>query len=529
MNMNIPEDTNRMEEHEVTEGEPLKTEPPVGSALQDNGSSEERKDETEKEYPVIHETVKKRPVKFRRIIQPVLITLAGAILFGIVAAFVFARFLPLFQTDSAETVQFEQDPVPDVTSPDDVTGTDVPEADETQVPEATETEKAPTGDEEPENTETSVPEKADPTETEERKTEQTGDGQTASGDGSETVGPNEIPEPIQTSAPDPARESAERIRQNRLLYNDLRMVSTQTARAVVTVTGITTTEDWFNTTSEERHQTTGVIVADNGISYLVLAQYEAIADSTSLYVTLFNNAIVECSLIKEDLNTGLAVLRVQKNNIDQAVRKDLQIAKLGNSYNIGNGEPVIAIGAPMGYTGAVDYGQITSISEKVSVMDAAYALIMTNIQGTASGSGVLIDLDGEVIGIISQQFSEGTNTITALPISPLKRTIEILSNNQKFAWLGIVGEDVTTRLSASFDIPVGIYVTEVAPDSPAFTAGIQRGDIICRIGESSVTEMAALGSMLNNGMAGTTQTIAVQRLGADGYVEIELEVSIGEI
>ena len=211
------------------------------------------------------------------------------------------------------------------------------------------------------------------------------------------------------------------------------------------------------------------------------------------------------------------------------MRSDLQIAVLGNSYNLGNGEPVIAIGAPMGYTGAVDYGQVTSISEKVSVTDAAYALIMTNIQGTPGGSGVLIDLDGEVIGIISQQFSQGTNTITALPISPLKRVVEILSNNQKFAWLGIVGEDVTSRLSASFGIPVGIYVTEVSPDSPAFVAGIQRGDIICRVGEKNITEMTALGSLLNNGMAGTTQTFTVQRLGADGYVEISIDVSIGEI
>ena len=503
---------------------------PKGEASENaEAAAETSAENTGEEYPVIHETVKKRPVKYRKILQKGLALTGGAVLFGIVAAFVFSRFVPVFQADSAEPVQFEQDSVPAATSPGDVTGTITQAAEETQIPDATETA-------EPSESAESTP--ADSTSESGAPVEETPSGTPASEETAEgkedsskvdDVAPNELPKPTPSPAVDPAVASAERLRQNRLLYSDLRMLSMATARSVVTVTGITTTEDWFNTTSEERRQTTGVIVADNGVSYLVLAQYEAIKDATSLYVTLFNNAIVECSLVKEDLNTGLAVLRVQKNNIDPAVRSDLQIAVLGNSYNIGNGEPVIAIGAPMGFTGSVDYGQVTSLSEKISVMDAAYSLIMTNIQGTAGGSGVLINLDGEVIGIIAQQFAPGTGTVTALPISPLKRVVEILSNNQKFAWLGITGEDVTSRLSASFEIPVGIYVTEVAADSPAFAAGIQRGDIICRVGDTSVTEMAALGSLLNNGMAGTTQTITVQRLGADGYVEIGLDVAIGEI
>ncbi|MBE5997105.1 MAG: PDZ domain-containing protein [Lachnospiraceae bacterium] len=493
------------------------------------GKAPSGKGEPDDSYPVIRETVKRRPVKYRKILQKILAITAGAVLFGIVAAFVFSRFLPVFNTSGEGTVQFEQDSAPAVTSPGDITEAVTQGAEETQIPEATpedgETESS--GTEESAAAENTESQETEPELTETAAPENPED---SSGENSEnTLEPNEVPGITPTPSVDPAFESAERIRQNRMLYNDFRTLSVKTAKSVVTVTGITTTEDWFNTTSEERHQTSGVIVADNGVSYLVLAQYEAIADSTSLYVTLFNNAIVECSVVKEDANTGLAVLRVQKNNIDPAVRGDLQIAVLGNSYNIGNGEPVIAIGAPMGYTGSIDYGQVTSISGKISVMDAAYSLIMTNIQGTPGGSGVLINLDGEVIGIISQQFAQGTNTVTALPISPLKRTVEILSNNQKFAWLGIVGEDVTSRLSASFSIPVGIYVTEVAPDSPAFDAGIQRGDIICRIGETPVTEMAALGSLLNNGMAGTTQTVTVQRLGADGYVEIGLDVSIGEI
>ena len=489
--------------------------------------------DSEEEYPVIHETVKKRPLKIRRFIPLVLGILAGAIVFGIVAAFVFSRFVNVFTAGNTEPVQFEQDPtpVPENTAAagsNNLTGTETPAQEETVIPAATETETQaePT----PDPTEIVQSPTAEPTDAASpQETDDKADGKKEESDAAGDVEPNARP-PVPTPMPDPVKESEERIRQNRLLYNDLRMLASSTARAIVTVTGITTTEDWFNTTSEERHQTCGVIVADNGVSYLVLAQYSGLEQCSSLYVTLFNNAIVDCSLVRDDPNTGLAVLRVQKRNIDPAVRSDIKIAVLGNSYNVGNGEPVIAVGAPMGFSGSVDYGQITSITNRISVMDAAYALIMTNIQGSSAGSGVLINLDGDVIGFIAQQYAQNTgNTITAIPISPLKRVIEILSNNQKFAYLGIIGEDVTNRLAESFGMPVGIYVTEVAVDSPAFTAGIQRGDIICRIGEDTVTEMTALGNLLNNGMANTDQSITVQRLGADGYVEIELDVHIGEI
>ena len=518
--------------------------------------SSEPEEEKEDSFPVIRETVKKRPVKIRRILQYAGMIIAGAVLFGIVAAYVFSRFLPVFGINGEETVEFAQDPTPTPTAPaassaevipdtglSSDTGNSLNEADPNSAgngaesdPKTADGQDVPpgtenTGDESGKNGENTDGSAADSTEDSSSETAgETSDAQKAGDESEDILDANEIP-PAPTPMPDPAAESAERIRQNRLLYSDLRMLSTETARAVVTVTGIKTTEDWFDTTDEERRQTMGVIVADNGVSYLVLAQYSALADATELYVTLYNNAIVECSLVKEEPNTGLGILRVQKRDIDASVRNDLKIAVLGNSYNIGNGEPVIAIGAPMGYAGAVDYGQITSIANRISVTDAAYPLLMTNIQGASTGSGVLINLDGEVIGIITQQYAvlSGGGTITALPVSPIKRMIEILSNNQKFAYVGITGEDVTTRIADSFGLPVGIYVTEVAPDSPAFTAGIQRGDILCRIGETSVTEMTMLGALLNNGMAGTGQTFVLQRLGADGYVEIEIEVEIGEI
>ena len=470
------------------------------SALEEEDlkSSENNEEElhSEEEYTVIRETVKKRPVRLRKILLACVGVIAGAILFGITGAYVFSRFLPVFGVNVGSTVQFAPDPTP------------TPAQGSDYVPEITEEPVSP--EPAPENDVSISPSPSVP----------------------EVQIPEVIPEPgsEHKEEPDPAAESEERIRQNRLLYSDLRRISSVPARAVVTVTGITEEEDWFRDTEEERHQTSGVIVADNGLSYLILTQYTALEGSSRMLATLFDSTMVDCSLIKKDDRTGLAIVAFSKYSIESSTRSELQIASLGNSYNAGIGEPVIAIGAPLGYSGAVVFGQITSVSNKVSVRDAAYALIMTNIQGAPGGSGILINLDGEVIGIIAQQYASGTGgTITALPVSPLKKVIEILSNNQKFAYLGITGEDVTGELAESFGMPVGIFITDVDPDSPAFAAGIQRGDILCRVGGTDVTEMTALGNLLNDGMAGTAQVITVQRLGADGYVEIDLTAEIGEV
>ena len=101
--------------------------------------------DSEEEYPVIHETVKKRPLKIRRFIPLVLGILAGAIVFGIVAAFVFSRFVNVFTAGNTEPVQFEQDPtpVPENTAAagsNNLTGTETPAQAETVIPAATETE-----------------------------------------------------------------------------------------------------------------------------------------------------------------------------------------------------------------------------------------------------------------------------------------------------------------------------------------------------------------------------------------------------
>ena len=398
-------------------------------------------------------------------------TAGAAVLFGLIASLIIGKMTPVFRGEQTP-VQFEQDPTPT---------------------------PAPSPTVAPSPTPVITPE----------------------------ITP--APEPEVTPAPDPEEESAHRIEENQLLYSDLREIASDPQHSVVTVTGITVAEDWFGAEDEDNLSSSGIIVADNGSDYLILTDTDLLGNAQRILVTFYDGSIIEGTRGKSDDALGLGIIVVDKESITPETQQELAIAELGNSHVVSQGEPVIAIGSPMGYVDSVVFGQITSTTNRIAVTDASYPLLMTSIQGASGGSGALINMQGEVIGFIAPQFASGMsgNIINAIPISRIKSKIELLSNNEAIAYLGIIGEDVTEEVAAATELPQGIYVTDVVPDSPAFVAGIRRGDIMARIGEQETMDMMMLGQILNNGMAGTTQRILVRRLGAGGYVDVEVEAVIG--
>ena len=76
------------------------------------------------------------------------------------------------------------------------------------------------------------------------------------------------------------------------------------------------------------------------------------------------------------------------------------VSDLTDTKKLGQSDIVIAIGSPAGDSDAVVYGMITSVSEKLSVADTEYNVLATDVQGNEDGSGVLLDSDGNVAGMI---------------------------------------------------------------------------------------------------------------------------------
>ena len=317
------------------------------------------------------------------------------------------------------------------------------------------------------------------------------------------------------------------------MYNALSLYVQELNQYMVTVTGITSNVDWFNNIQESEHQASGVIIANNGKELLILVDYAPLEEAESLSLTFYNDRQLSATLKEKDEDTDLAVLAVELELLDEKfLSEDLKIATLGSSNGkTVVGMPVIALGRPMGTDGSLGYGVITSSGTNLSDVDTNYKLLQTDITGSQNAGGVLFNMYGQVIGIITNKRggSDMKNMITAYGITELKKRIEKMSNGEKIPYLGISGVDVTKDANSTLGVPFGAYITETEMDSPAMQAGILQGDILVEFEEEVIESYKDYITELMQMQVGDTIHVTVMRQVQEEYKEMEFEVVLGEV
>ena len=313
------------------------------------------------------------------------------------------------------------------------------------------------------------------------------------------------------------------------LYASLSEFVSELNQYMVTVTGVSSNVDWFNNVQVSKNQASGVIIANNGKELLILVDYTPLQKAESLSLVFYNGVQAEAVVKEQDTTTNLAVLAVDLSNLDPVfLENDVKIATLGSS-NVNNmvGTPTIALGRPMGTNDSLGYGMITSISS-LSGADTNYKLLQTDITGSQNAGGVLFNLQGQVIGIItnSQGSSDMKNMITAYGITELKKRIEKMSNGEKAAYLGVSGVEVTKEANEQLKVPYGAYLTEVEMNSPAMEAGIQQGDVLVQIDERSILSFNEYIRVLMDKKAGDTIEITIMRQAQSEYKEMKFQVTL---
>lgn len=418
----------------------------------------------------LRETIKQKPVNKKKLLRRTLITVAMAVVFGLVACFTFLVLEPvisnrLYPEEETQEVQFPEETVTEEMKPEDM-----------------------------------------------------------------LVQDEVIEEPVQAELEDEQIEELLsqvqfKLEDYQTLYSELAQLATSAGRSVVTVTGVSSDVDWFNNIYENMASASGVIVANNGKSILVLVSAGALHDADSIVVTFCDQAQVQAEVVQRDQTTGLAILSVPLIAIEEETMDVIDIATLGSS-NSNNllGTPVIALGSPLGTSGSVCYGIVTSTGTVVDQPDSAYKLITTDIYGSHNATGVLVNLKGMVIGIIDNANTSNDmgNLLRAYGISELKKTIEKMSNNQERAYMGVHGADVPQEAIMESDIPAGAYIKEIEMDSPAMAAGIQSGDVVTKVNEVPITTYNELLNMLYNADPEDVMAVTLVRQGREMSVDVIL-------
>lgn len=301
---------------------------------------------------------------------------------------------------------------------------------------------------------------------------------------------------------------------------------------MVTVTAVTSNIDWFSNVQESRSQTSGIIVNDNGKELLVLADATMLKAAESMTLTFHNGEQVSAQIKQMDSYTGLAILSVPLTELPPGIDKDGLVYPAIGSSNSSRliGTPVIAMGSPMGASNSVGYGIITWASYIYSVPDRNYKILQTDISGSKNASGVVFNLDGQIVGIITSNKTNSDigNVIYAYGITDLIRIMNKMSNSNKVAYLGISGIDVTSEANRIQGVPFGGFVTKVDMSSPAMLAGIQQGDVITGINDRDVAVFQDYTSALMLFEPGQTVTVTVMRQSQDEYKEMNFTIEVGE-
>lgn len=422
----------------------------------------------DQEFDFMKEKIKERPINKKKLIRRTIITASMAVVFGLVACLTFLVLEPLF----SNWLYPEEEPQQIV----------FPAEDEEMLPEDMLIEETATDEETEEEEQESLTEV----------------------------------------------EWELEVEDYQLLYDKLYALYEEKSKSIVTVTGVKADIDWFNNPYETEGQTSGLIVADNGKEYWILVDNKPIDKAEAIRVTFTGNVQVTAQLKGTDAITGLAIIGVALKDVPMEARENIVVASLGSSG--GNkmlGRPVLALGSPAGTGRSIAYGMITSSGNVIHLPDSSYKLLTTDMYGSPNASGALLNLHGQVIGIINQSHVDESmpNQLCAIGITEIKDTIERISAGRSQAYLGIYGTNVTEEAREELNIPMGAYVTEIEIGSPAMQAGIQSGDIITRIGETEVVSYQDYVNQLGKANPEESMSIMIMRQGQQEYREMEITVT----
>lgn len=324
--------------------------------------------------------------------------------------------------------------------------------------------------------------------------------------------------------------------------SDIASIAEEVMPSVVSITNLSVqqVQSFFVGIQEQESKSvgSGIIISQNDSELLIITNNHVVEGNETLTVSFVDEESVEAQVKGTDAAKDLAVIAVQTKKIKDTTMDQIKVASLGNSDQLQVGESVIAIGNALGYGQSVTSGIVSATGRELDGIDEK--LIQTDAAiNPGNSGGALLNANGEVIGINTAKVA--TDTVEgmgyAIPISSVSDIIENLMNQEtktkvseaEQGQLGIQGVDVTVDSSEMYNMPTGVYVSEVIAGGGAKKAGITKGSVITGINGTSIDGMQALKEQLQYYRAGETVKITVATPEKNGeYAKRDVEVTLGK-
>ena len=317
--------------------------------------------------------------------------------------------------------------------------------------------------------------------------------------------------------------------------------------SVVSITSKSTeiTQSFFGQAYEYETEGSGsgIIIGQSDTELLIATNNHVVAGADELTIYFINDDTATAKIKGTDSDMDLAVIAVDISQMSTDTLGAISVATLGDSNTLQVGEPAIAIGNALGYGQSVTTGVISALDRTVDGEEESEGFIQTDAAiNPGNSGGALLNVHGQVIGINSMKISNGgyaEATIEgmgyAIPISAAKPIIDELMNKvtrdkvaeNDMGYLGIRGATIGDEMHEVYNMPYGIYVSEVVPGSAAEQAGLLPGDVIVKFDGTKISSYEELQNQLQYYSAGETIELVVQRPGNGVYVDQTITITLG--
>ena len=278
---------------------------------------------------------------------------------------------------------------------------------------------------------------------------------------------------------------------------------------------VSTTTNVFGRTTESAASGSGFFITKDGY---ILTNYHVIEGASTVKVTAYDGTTYDAAVIGGDEDYDIAVIKVEGT--------DFQPVVIGKSGSVQIGETVAAVGNPLGeLTFSMSQGIVSCVNRAINVDGKPFNMIQVDCSiNPGNSGGPLMNLYGEVVGIVSAKYSTYSSTTVeglgfAIPIDDVKSIITDIMENGAVtgkAYMAVTVGTMNSQMAAqySIDIDQGVFVYSVVKGGAGDKAGLRLGDVITKMGDTTLTSRQDLSAALKSYRAGDTATLTVFRDGS---------------
>lgn len=277
-------------------------------------------------------------------------------------------------------------------------------------------------------------------------------------------------------------------------------------------------------------QIPGAIIAITADEVLILSDTRMFDAPAQMQVVFSGQSQMTAQRKAVDGTSHMVVYSLPTVGLSETVSDYIRPAVLGDSHAVAQGNPVIAVGSPIGMAKSAEFGMVSYVNMNVSGIDRQIRLFVTDMEGYPDSCGFLLNLRGEIVGRVTSEYdgSGRSGQLAAESISDLKGYIEHLSNGVAPACLGITGTTITRGMIDKKGVDGGIYITSCQEGGAAYTAGLQRGDILTAINGERIISVRELQNFLDGLSVGETVSLTIFRDSRDEYKQMTFTAVLKE-